>query len=65
MADKMQLAEALTSASKSLERTQQRVEEVGRILKALGHPDKHNAICNEISAQLAIANRNIRSIANE
>lgn len=65
MADKMQLAEALTSASKSLERTQQRVEEVGRILKALGLSEQHIAICHSIAAQLAVANRGIRSIANE
>ena len=63
MSDKMQLAEALTSASKSLERSRQRVEELGRVLKGLSSPPEHVDLCNLASAQLAEMNRKIRALA--
>lgn len=63
MADKMQLAEALTGASRSLERTRQRVEEVVRLLERSENNDVHVGTCRLAIVQLAEINRKIRGIA--
>ncbi|HEX6826434.1 MAG TPA: hypothetical protein VF077_08975 [Nitrospiraceae bacterium] len=67
--DRMQLAEALTTASKSLERSRQKVEAVGLLMEKYdfvatdGSSKQHAEACKQMAAELAIMNRKLRGMA--